>query len=78
VSSSPLTGFARDEPMPDSDFLEGYGMPLAVGEAYWRVRIPWPDCPTALPLTPCPSRMRRGRPAFQSIARNASTPKRPT
>jgi hypothetical protein len=45
VSSSPLTGFARGEPMPDSDFLEGYGMPLAVGEAYGRVRIPLAGLP---------------------------------
>jgi hypothetical protein len=31
--------------MPDSDFLEGYGMPLAVGEAYGRVRIPLAGLP---------------------------------
>ena len=39
MSSSPLTGSARGERVPDSDFPEGRHLPLAVGEAYGRVRI---------------------------------------
>jgi hypothetical protein len=78
VSSSPLTGFARGEPMPDSDFLEGYGMPLAVGEAYGRVRIPLAGLPDGVAAYTVPSRIPRARPVFLSIARSAFTPKRPT